>query len=192
MENYKNLLEIVEKSDEEITWYLEDVTVEQFKKDVLQLAKMNTDKQLISELIKKLQQMMGEVITSGTAGGFMSYGVPNNIIGKTGTTQNNSDGWFMGFVPNLSTGVWVGCEDRAARFGNTALGQGALRNVIEEFSNNVRFILTGNFLNKIITPILSRCIAYKIEPPIGEFAKRCANILKQENILACTRGELII
>lgn len=53
------------------------------------------------------------------------YKFENPIAGKTGTTQNNSDGWFMGFVPNLSTGVWVGCEDRAARFGNTALGQGA-------------------------------------------------------------------
>ena len=58
MENYKNLLEVVEKSNEEISWYLEDVTVEQFKKDVFELAKMNTDKHLISEMIKKLQAML--------------------------------------------------------------------------------------------------------------------------------------
>jgi hypothetical protein len=58
MENYKNLLEVVEKSNEEISYYLEDVSVEQFKKDVLELAKMNTDKQLISEMIKKLQSML--------------------------------------------------------------------------------------------------------------------------------------
>lgn len=49
----------------------------------------------------------------------------NPIAGKTGTTQNNSDGWFMGVVPNLVTGVWGGCEDRAAHFSGTYYGQGA-------------------------------------------------------------------
>lgn len=53
------------------------------------------------------------------------YGFTNPIAGKTGTTQNNSDGWFMGMVPNLATGVWVGGEDRAVHFSNTAYGQGA-------------------------------------------------------------------
>lgn len=53
------------------------------------------------------------------------YKFTNPIAGKTGTTQNNSDGWFMGMVPNLVTGVWGGCEDRAAHFGSTAYGQGA-------------------------------------------------------------------
>lgn len=53
------------------------------------------------------------------------YGFSNEIAGKTGTTQNNSDGWFMGAVPNLITGVWTGCEDRAAHFRRTYYGQGA-------------------------------------------------------------------
>lgn len=53
------------------------------------------------------------------------YGFENPIAGKTGTTQNNSDGWFMGMVPNLVTGVWVGGEDRATHFGSTTYGQGA-------------------------------------------------------------------
>ena len=53
------------------------------------------------------------------------YGFKNPIAGKTGTTQNNSDGWFMGMVPNLVTGVWVGGEDRAVHFGTTEYGQGA-------------------------------------------------------------------
>ncbi len=47
------------------------------------------------------------------------------IAGKTGTTQNNSDGWFMGLTPDLVTGVWVGAEDRAVRFRRTHYGQGA-------------------------------------------------------------------
>ncbi len=53
------------------------------------------------------------------------YQFTNDIAGKTGTTQNNSDGWFMGIVPNLVTGVWVGAEDRAVHFKSTAYGQGA-------------------------------------------------------------------
>jgi transglycosylase domain protein len=53
------------------------------------------------------------------------YQFTNPIAGKTGTTQNNSDGWFIGMVPNLVTGVWVGGEDRAIHFRTTAYGQGA-------------------------------------------------------------------
>ncbi|RKE98894.1 penicillin-binding protein 1A [Ichthyenterobacterium magnum] len=53
------------------------------------------------------------------------YGFDNPIAGKTGTTQNQSDGWFMGMVPNLVTGVWVGAEDRAAHFKTITYGQGA-------------------------------------------------------------------
>jgi penicillin-binding protein 1A len=53
------------------------------------------------------------------------YGLTAPIAGKTGTTQNNSDGWFMGITPDLVSGVWVGCEDRSAHFRSTDLGQGA-------------------------------------------------------------------
>lgn len=53
------------------------------------------------------------------------YMFTNSIAGKTGTTQNQSDGWFIGMVPNLVTGVWVGCEDRSARFKSITYGQGA-------------------------------------------------------------------
>lgn len=53
------------------------------------------------------------------------YKFSNPIAGKTGTSQNNSDGWFMGMVPNLAVGIWVGNEDRAAHFRQTQLGQGA-------------------------------------------------------------------
>ncbi|WP_346883782.1 transglycosylase domain-containing protein [uncultured Algibacter sp.] len=53
------------------------------------------------------------------------YEFTNPIAGKTGTTQNQSDGWFMGMVPNLVTGVWVGGEDRAVHFKSVKYGQGA-------------------------------------------------------------------
>ena len=53
------------------------------------------------------------------------YGFKNQIAGKTGTTQNHSDGWFIGFVPDLVTGVWTGADNRAVRFRDLYLGQGA-------------------------------------------------------------------
>ncbi len=53
------------------------------------------------------------------------YEFTNPIAGKTGTTQNQSDGWFMGMVPNLVTGVWVGGEDKPIHFEKTKYGQGA-------------------------------------------------------------------
>ncbi|MEQ3691528.1 MAG: PBP1A family penicillin-binding protein [Flavobacterium sp.] len=53
------------------------------------------------------------------------YSFSNPIAGKTGTTQNNSDGWFVGMVPNLAAGVWVGNDDRSAHFRSTFYGQGA-------------------------------------------------------------------
>lgn len=60
----------------------------------------------------------------GAVTGF-PYNFDNAIAGKTGTTQNQSDGWFMGIVPNLATGVWTGGEDRATHFAGIAKGQGA-------------------------------------------------------------------
>jgi penicillin-binding protein 1A len=53
------------------------------------------------------------------------YVFRNPIAGKTGTTQNQSDGWFVGMVPNLAAGVWVGNEDRSAHFKGITYGQGA-------------------------------------------------------------------
>lgn len=53
------------------------------------------------------------------------YAIVNPIAGKTGTSQNQSDGWFVGMVPNLATGVWVGNEDRSAHFKSLVYGQGA-------------------------------------------------------------------
>ncbi len=63
---------------------------------------------------------------SSTAGRLRyRYGFKNEMGGKTGTTQNQSDGYFMGITPNLVTGVWTGCDDRSAHFRNILYGQGA-------------------------------------------------------------------
>ena len=72
--------------------------------------------------------LMKGVAEFGTASGELRrQGIPATveIAGKTGTTQKNSDGWFIGIVPKLATGVWVGWEDRATHFYSTGEGQGA-------------------------------------------------------------------
>ena len=77
---------------------------------------------------ERLRHNYGEKFYRNKAVTGYPYAFTNEIAGKTGTTQNNSDAWFMGAVPNLITGVWTGCEDRAAHFGGgfgTYYGQGA-------------------------------------------------------------------
>lgn len=70
--------------------------------------------------------MLQGVADSGTAASLRSrYGLRNAIAGKTGTTQSQADGWFIGFTPDLVAGAWVGAEDRRVRFRSLRLGQGA-------------------------------------------------------------------
>jgi penicillin-binding protein 1A len=74
----------------------------------------------------KMLQLMKGVVESGTGIRLRyKYGFDNPIAGKTGTTQNQSDGWFMGLTPDLVTGIWVGAEDRSVHFRTISLGQGA-------------------------------------------------------------------
>ena len=74
-------------------------------------------------------KMMEAVVSGGTGSTLRSGapwgGIPYPTAGKTGTTQNNSDGWFIGLTPDLATGVWVGAEDRSVHFRSTREGQGA-------------------------------------------------------------------
>lgn len=84
-------------------------------------------KEIINESTAyKMIHMLRAVVQQGTGQRMRyRYGLSNDICGKTGTTQNNSDGWFMGFTPSLVNGVWVGGEDRGIHFDSTADGQGA-------------------------------------------------------------------
>jgi len=78
------------------------------------------------EVAYVMTRMLRGVVTSGTGWRLASkYGVRGAIGGKTGTTNNNSDGWFMGITPQLVAGVWTGCEDRAFHFISTNQGEGA-------------------------------------------------------------------
>ncbi|MEP6466023.1 MAG: transglycosylase domain-containing protein [Parafilimonas sp.] len=69
--------------------------------------------------------MMQGVVQFGTGHRLGSYGVKGAIAGKTGTTNDNSDAWFIGYTPQLLCGVWSGCDDRFIRFSSTTNGQGA-------------------------------------------------------------------
>ena len=74
----------------------------------------------------KTLYMMREVMNGGTGSRMrFRYGIDADMGGKTGTTQNHSDGWFMCFTPKLSTGCWVGGEDRSIHFDGMRMGQGA-------------------------------------------------------------------
>jgi len=86
-----------------------------------------TDEALNATVAYEILKMMKGVINQGTGGSLRSgkYGPIPPTAGKTGTTQNNSDGWFVGITPDLVTGVWVGAEDRTVRFKSMAFGQGA-------------------------------------------------------------------
>ncbi len=70
-------------------------------------------------------QMMRSVVDSGTGFRVRRYIQGGEIAGKTGTTNDNSDGWFIGYMPRLTVGVWVGAEDRQVHFRFTSQGQGS-------------------------------------------------------------------
>ena len=85
------------------------------------------ESEAMSELTAyKMIELMKGVVQSGTGGRLRTYyGIKNPVAGKTGTTQKNSDGYFMGITPDLTTGVWVGNDDPTVHFRSTALGQGS-------------------------------------------------------------------
>lgn len=87
----------------------------------------NTQKQPLNETVAyNMVRMMQGVVDGGTGGRLRSvYGLRGEIAGKTGTTNDNSDAWFIGYTPSITAGVWVGCEDRQVHFQTTANGQGA-------------------------------------------------------------------
>ena len=87
----------------------------------------STSKEILSaEKNAIMVKLLQGVINRGSGNRLRwKYQLSNEIAGKTGTTQNHSDGWFIGFVPNLVTGVWTGADNRAVRFRDLYLGQGA-------------------------------------------------------------------
>jgi penicillin-binding protein 1A len=110
--------------------YVRPTTIERIEDrngKVIYSATPYSDQALNSTVAYEILKMMKLVISQGTGGSLRSgkYGNIPVTAGKTGTTQNNSDGWFIGVTPDLVTGVWVGAEDRSVRFKSMNWGQGA-------------------------------------------------------------------
>lgn len=85
--------------------------------------------------------LMQGVVQGGTASRLRyRYNLMGEIAGKTGTTNDNSDGWFIGYTPTLVAGIWTGAEDRQVHFQSTSLGQGA----------NMSLPTWGIFMKKVL------------------------------------------
>ena len=93
---------------------------------ILESFSPKTQEAMSEETANVMVKMLQGVVDGGTGSRLRhKYGFTNQMGGKTGTTQNQSDGWFIGITPKLVTGVWTGCDDRAAHFRTVLLGQGA-------------------------------------------------------------------
>lgn len=107
-------------------------------------------KVLNSETAYAMVDILKGVVDGGTAGRLRwdpdFGGLKNPIGGKTGTTNNNADAWFMGITPELVTGVWTGAEDRTISFSSTALGQGA-RSAMPVFGKFMRKVYADKELS---------------------------------------------
>ena len=112
------------------------------------------------EAYYKILTMLMSVVNNGTGSSLRGrYGIKAQMGGKTGTTNSNSDSWFIGFTPELVTGVWVGGEERYIHFNTMALGQGAraalpvygyyMKSVYDDpklpYSQDTRFIFPADF-----------------------------------------------
>lgn len=103
----------------------------------------------------------------------LTYKFNNPIAGKTGTTNNHSDGWFMGITPDLTTGVWVGCEDRAAHFRTLYYGQGA----------NMALPIWALFMNRVYADSTLNISMGDFEPPLEPLSVEinCDDAEKNQN-----------
>jgi len=129
-------------------------------------------KKIIDEITAySVVSMMQGVMTKGTGRSMYSYDVKaQSIAGKTGTTNDNSDLWFMGYTPQILAGAWVGCDDRYIRFTDNYFGQGAHASLpiwayfMEKVSNdpacnldqNASFLRPSNLLNDFDVNFISK------------------------------------
>ena len=125
------------------------VRIEDAKGDTVYVAEGAKKTQAMSEATAvTMIKMMESVVNNGTASRLRgSYGLSVPLAGKTGTTQNNTDGWFVGYTPKLVAGAWVGAEDPRIRWWSTSVGQGAA----------TALPIFGKFMNKVYKdPVLKK------------------------------------
>ncbi|OKL40587.1 penicillin-binding protein [Pontibacter flavimaris] len=139
-------------------------------------------KVLDEETAAIMLHLMQGVVEEGSAGRLRSaYGLKMDIAGKTGTTQNQTDGWFIGITPQLVTGVWVGGESPEVRFRTLELGQGS-RTALPIWGEYIRRIAIDpaykGYYNSRFDPLPPRvlealnCESFRAEPPRENFLER--------------------
>ncbi len=129
---------------------------------------------LSKETAYLMADVLRTVVTNGTAANLhYQYRVPQEIFvaGKTGTTQNHSDGWFCGFTPYYTAGVWVGCSDRRVNFGYSPLGQGGYM-AMPIFAHFTRKVYQDPELNLDRQKRLIPPIRFKVETDCSKYALR--------------------
>ncbi len=124
--------------------------------------KKNNKEVLSSRNNEKMIEMMKSVVDEGTGRRLrFQFGLENEIAGKTGTTQNQTDGWFIGCTPKLVAGAWVGAEDKRIRFATTTQGQGA----------RTALPIWGHFFKKLYAdPIYANWADATFYPPKNNWA----------------------
>lgn len=126
----------------------------------------------------KMLMMLRAVVNEGTGNRVRRlYGITADMGGKTGTTNNNSDGWFMGFTPSLVSGTWVGGEDRAIHFDTMVYGQGA----------SMALPIYGLYMQKVYN---DKSLGYTQDETfsIPEGFNPCGDILDSEPIIESSVG----
>lgn len=92
---------------------------------IIKKYRVNNQKALDEKIAYSMLSLLKNVVDNGTARGVRRYGITAEVAGKTGTTNDHADGWFIGMTPLLTTGIWIGWENRYSHFSSLAMGQGA-------------------------------------------------------------------
>jgi len=146
-----------------------------------------------------MTSMLREVVDSGTAQSLHSlFHLRSQLGGKTGTTQNNADGWFIGFTPNLLAGCWVGADNPAVHFRTIEKGQGAYT-ALPVFAYFIKQLEQSQQLNKYTGgsfPLLPsylkdelNCPDYSLTNPQMSFFKKILNLWPRNDSIQIKRKE---
>src|SRR5690606_25033937 len=119
-----------------------------------------------AESAQLVRHMLQSVVREGTGSRLRwRYGIYNDVGGKTGTTQENADGWFMAITPGLVMGCWVGADDARIRFRSTYLGQGS----------NTALPVVAYFLEHLNGDTTYQALAEQAFPPLPYSLRRRLN-----------------
>lgn len=151
--------------------------IEDRQGNLLSLFTAQTSDAISEQTAYTMLDMMKKVIDGGTGGRIRwRHGITGEIAGKTGTSQNNSDGWFIGITPKLVAGGWVGAEDRSVNLVTEADGA---RQALPIF---------GEFMNKVYAnPALGISMQDKFKVPVGAVIYNCNNESSSSAVTSTTR-----